>query len=32
MKVNVCASLVSLPAFVVANVRDNVSVTSTISS
>ena len=24
MKVNICASLVSLPAFVVANVRDNV--------
>ena len=24
MKVNICVSLVSLPAFVVANVRDNV--------
>ena len=24
MKVNICASLVSLPAFLVANVRDNV--------
>ena len=24
MKVNICASLVSLPAFVVANLRDNV--------